>query len=85
MKMCCNIDKEVNNIALDLYMVNTVIINNTVYEIEQCPCSITATVNEYYNWYIVNVHNKCFDEVTPLNQGFGYCYWLWLLPPDNRW
>ena len=28
MKMCYNIGKKMNNIALHLYMVNTVIINN---------------------------------------------------------
>ena len=51
-----------NNIALHLYMVNTVIINNTVYEIDH-ECNVhaqlyTATANECYNWYIVNVLMK---------------------------
>ena len=41
MKMCCNIGKEMNNIALHLYMVNTVIINNTVYEIDH-NCNVHA-------------------------------------------
>ena len=32
MKMCYNIGKKMNNIALHLYMVNTVIINNNALE-----------------------------------------------------
>ena len=36
-----NIGKEMNNIALHLYMVNTVIINNTVYEIDH-NCNVHA-------------------------------------------
>ena len=41
-----------NNIALHLYMVN-----NTVYEVDHSS-SITATVNECCNWYILNVLMK---------------------------
>ena len=43
MKMCYNIGKEMNNIALHLYMVNTVIINNTVYEIDH-NCNVQMNV-----------------------------------------
>ena len=38
-----------------------------------------CNVNECCNWYIVNVHSKYFDEVTPIKIlaiaiGYGYCH-----------